>query len=176
LVYIQIKDGAKAKADLITAVRIKPNSFAAKMALGKAYMLLQDYGSAWKQFAESESLAKTDLTMAEMLFWRGQALDALDLPNTIESAIRDYQALMALPAENIPAAWLDFAARRLAILTATNTPIPQATATGSMTPTRTSTVSPRPTGTQTATTTVTPTLQRATLTSTLTPTFTPTPK
>jgi tetratricopeptide (TPR) repeat protein len=169
LVYIQMKDGARAKADLTTAVRIKPNSFAAKMALGKAYMLLQDYGSAWKQFAESESLAKTDAAQAEMLYWRGQSLEALNLPNTIDSAIRDYQALLELPAENVPAAWRDFATQRLAILTATNTPIPQTTATGSMTPTPTSTftVTSSPTGTQTATRTVTPAVQG------LTPTPTP---
>ena len=167
LVYIQIKDGAKAKADLTTAVRIKPNSFAAKMALGKAFMLLKDYGSAWKQFAESESLAKTDATTAEMLYWRGQALDALDLPNTVDSAIRDYQSLLALPAENVPAAWRDFAAQRLAVLTATDTPIPTSTATSTMTPTRSATITSSPTGTQTATSTNTPTVQKPTITPTL---------
>lgn len=61
-----MKDGTRAKADLTVAVRIKPDSFAAKMAFGKANMLLQDYGGAWKQFAESESLAKTDAALAEM--------------------------------------------------------------------------------------------------------------
>jgi len=168
LVYIQMKDGARAKADLITAVRIKPDSFAAKMALGKAYMLLKDYGSAWKQFAESESLAKTDAAQAEMLYWRGQSLEALNLPNTIDSAIRDYQALLELPAENVPAAWRDFATQRLAILTVTNPPVSQTTAAGTMTPTPTSTftITSSPTGTQTATHTVTPAVQGVTPTPT----------
>jgi tetratricopeptide (TPR) repeat protein len=159
LVYIQMKDGARAKADLTTAVRIKPNSFPAKMALGKANMLLEDYGGAWKQFAESESLAKTVSDRAEMLYWRAQSLEALDLPNTIDSAIRDYQALLELPAESVPVAWRDFATRRLAILTATDTPIPTITTTGTMTPTPTPTftVTSSPTGTQTATSTPTPT-------------------
>ncbi|MBE3038731.1 MAG: tetratricopeptide repeat protein [Chloroflexi bacterium] len=159
LVYIQMKDGARAKADLTVAVRIKPDSFAAKMALGEANMLLQDYGGAWKQFAESESLAKTDAAQAEMLYWRGQSLEALNLPNTIDSAIRDYQALLELPVENVPIAWRDFATRRLAILTATNTPISKTTVTGTLTPTptRISGVISSPAGTQTATRTLTPT-------------------
>jgi hypothetical protein len=86
-------------------------------------------------------------------------VETLNLPNTIDSAIRDYQALLELPVENVPVAWRDFATQRLAFLTATNTPIPKTTVTGTMTPTpiRTSGVISCPTGTQNATRTVTPT-------------------
>lgn len=86
-------------------------------------------------------------------------MEALNLPNTIDSAICDYQALLELPVENVPVAWRDFATQRLAIRTATNTPIPKTTVTGIMTPTptRTSGVISSPTGTQTATRMVTPT-------------------
>ena len=86
-------------------------------------------------------------------------MEALNLPNTIDSAIRGCQTLLELPVENIPVAWRDFATQRLAFLTATNSPIPKTTVTGTMTPTliRTSGVISSPTGTQTATRMVTPT-------------------
>lgn len=83
-----------ALADYKAALRFMPASFDASMGVGLALMSLNYPGDAYNQFEHSKALAKTDVQMAEFLFWRAQSLERLDQK---EAALRDWRALTALP-------------------------------------------------------------------------------
>jgi len=147
-IYLDRKEGDNANRDLSMAVRLNPKSFRANIDLGRAFMLQGIYGNAWKQFATAEAFATTDAERAEFLYWRGQSLDKLNMP---DEAIRDYRALLALPSASFPPAWGSFAMQRIAVLI-TSTPKP-ATQTLTFTPSvtpglKTSTRTPMPTDTK----------------------------
>jgi tetratricopeptide (TPR) repeat protein len=162
-IYLLRKDGENARKDLQMAVNIKPNSFDANMALGRAFMLLEVYGNAWKQFATSEAFASTDTQKVEIFYWRGQSLEKL---NQIIPALKDYQALLDLPPQSVPSAYVEFAQERMSALstptitpspvlfTPTSTAVPTSSALPSSatnTPTQTRTMLPSSTFTSTPT-------------------------
>jgi tetratricopeptide (TPR) repeat protein len=149
----------QAAADFEQADRLDKNQFAVVMDLGRSYYQLKNYGNAYMNFERGNGLAENDGQKAEVLFWRAQSLEKLD---EIETALRDYKALLELPQGAADPGWVAFAATQAASLsTPTRTPV---------TPTLTSTL--RPTGTP-----VTPTVTRTRQpTQTFTPTPTPKPK
>jgi tetratricopeptide (TPR) repeat protein len=148
-------DYASAVEDFERAYALDKKQFTVVMNLGRAYFQMKVYGNAYLNFEYGNGLAEDDVQKAEVLYWRGQSLDKLD---EVTAALRDYQALLAMPAGAAEAEWLDLAAERSsALFTPTRTPV---------TPTLTST--PRPTSTP-----VTPT---KTQTRQPTRTLTPTPK
>jgi tetratricopeptide (TPR) repeat protein len=153
-IYLNHMQGDKANHDLSIAVRLNPKSFRANIDLGRAFMLQEIYGNAWKQFAIAEAYTTNDAEKAEFLYWRGQSLDKL---NMAAEAIRDYRSLLELPSDSLPPDWANFATQRIAALI-TNTPKP-ATLTPTITPSVTSglkTETPLPTDTRWPTRTPTP--------------------
>lgn len=154
MIYLRQEDGEKALKDMQIAVGSRPNSFEANIGLGRAFMLQEVYGNAWKYFATSEAFAQSAAQKAEMLYWRAQSLEALE---QLPSAVRDYNTLAALQGDaEVPAEFVNFALQRLSILsTPTLTPNPSATG-STIGASPTPTLTPGSTGTPTPTATPTP--------------------
>jgi hypothetical protein len=119
---------------------------------------------AIRQFNSANNIATTDNQRAAVYYFRAQVFEAA---LNMTEARQDWQNLLALPAEQVPAEWLSYAHDRwlfynppTSTITPTRTPVPTRTGT----PTRT----PPPSITPTFTVTPTSTL-------TLSPTITPTP-
>ena len=147
LLYLEREQIDLAIEDLNAANRIE-KSFAAFIALGKAYWQKGDDRSAYVQFANAEGYAKNDLQKAEMYFWRAQSL--LKIGET-KAAIRDWKALLELPRGKIPAEWIKQAEEALQqLITSTPSPKPP-TITNTLRPTLTVTASRTPLPSVTAT-------------------------
>ncbi|MBA4375628.1 MAG: hypothetical protein C0401_05580 [Anaerolinea sp.] len=147
--------------DYDSALRLNYTSFEATIGKGRTQLAVTYAGSAYNYFLRAQDYAKTDTQKAVLLYWRAAALVGL---KEINAAIRDYEAFLALPAENVPASL------RSTALVEYNSII---TATPTLTPTITSTPTLTFTNTLTATITVTPTITKTpTMTKTVTVTLT----
>ncbi len=146
-IYLEMGSHEKALEDFQSAAQIDPELFEAGLGIGKALMALGYPGDAWDRFERTRRLAKTELQKAELIFWRGQSLDAL---GSLEAAIRDYRALIDLPPDQVKEEWVRFAEERLRVLI-TQTP--------TLRP-KTATLTPSPTFTRQPTRTATPTPRR----------------
>lgn len=144
--YLAQGEGERALEELETARRFRPHSFEVNLALGEAYFNLEQYGNAYIQFNETIGDADEDAQLAALYYWRAQSLEQLDEP---EAATRDWQALLDLPEEAVPAAWNTVAEEHILLL---NPPTPTPT----LPPTSTATPTPSPEPTQTPTRTNTP--------------------
>jgi tetratricopeptide (TPR) repeat protein len=164
LLYLESGEGQKAVNDLVEAVRFKPNDFEINLELGRALLVAERYMDAYKQLNSTQDLAETDAQLAEVFYWRGRTLEAGSNPNAAEV---DYLALLALPSESVPPAYISFAKARLVAIKSP-TPTASSTSTKTLTPTVTPTPTPTPTRTRTATPTV-----RPSATATATPTLKP---
>lgn len=137
LLYLEREDGERALADFETGYKTLPRSFPAALGLARAQLLQDEAGSAYMQLNRAEGLAKTDAEKAQLHYWRALALERLpDQTAQVRSAaVRDWEALLALPETNAPAAWSVEAQKHLAALytptvtprPATATPTPKAT-------------------------------------------------
>jgi tetratricopeptide (TPR) repeat protein len=176
LIYLDMNQGQDAVNDLVIARRLDNKSFEASMALGRGLFDTGRLNEARGQIGVSLDLAQTDEQRAQVYYYRAQVLEAL---GNMPAALQDWQALIDLPSDAVPAEWAALAREELApTATATFTVTP--TPTASRTPTATSTPTPTrtPTATRTVTPSPTPTLTRtptASLTPTKTRTSTPTP-
>jgi predicted Zn-dependent protease len=166
-VKIALKDGKAAKDELMTAYAIRPEAFAVYLGLGRAALVNNDSSEAWRNFTGALQRAQTDGERAQSYYWRAQALEA---GKQITQALSDWNDLLKLPTQAVPAGLRDTALMHIAALATTTptpvtptgsvTPIPSRTPGGTLTPAGSTTVSP--------TTTVTPTPSA-------TPTVSPTP-
>ena len=154
--------------DFEAAQRQDPESYAASLGIGQALMEMDYPGDAYMQFEKTRPLAEEEIQKAEVLFWRAQSLDAL---GEKVAALRDWNALLALPSSSVKKEWITVAKEQIAANT-TRTPTakpktvtPTVTATYTRQPTRTV----PPTSTRQPTRTVTPT-RTALPTRTATPT------
>jgi len=172
LLYLQIEEADKATNDLREAQRRNARDFSTNLALGKAFLLQERFSTAYSQFSQTLELAMSPLEKAELYYYRAQSLVKL---NEKVAAARDWNALLSIEDEEIPAAWINAAQEWLSqYYTPTPTPVtPSATATRQPTSTHTATHTRQPTATSTATHTRQPT-QTSTSTRTPTPTRTPT--
>jgi tetratricopeptide (TPR) repeat protein len=155
-IYIGMGSSEQALDDYQAAARLDPESYEASLGIGQALMALDYPGDAWDRFERTRPLAQTDRQKAELIFWRGQSLDAL---GEREAAVRDYRALVELPAGQAEAGWVLYAQDRLlSLVTSTPTQRPKtATWTPSPTFTRQPTRTLAPTHTRQPTRTATPT-------------------
>jgi tetratricopeptide (TPR) repeat protein len=112
--------------DLENAARIYNTHFEPMMAYAIGLYLAGYPGDGYVQILDCEKLAETDEEWAELYYWRAQVLEALNEPLAAQN---DWEALLALPAEAVPAEWRAYAQARLSSLTATDTPVPSETAT-----------------------------------------------
>jgi tetratricopeptide (TPR) repeat protein len=180
LSYLEAGEGQLAVNDLFIARNFDRESFEASLGLARALSLSERYNDAISQFTGSEQLASTDQQRAEVYYWRAITFKAI---GEWASAVKDFQALLDMPAESLSEDWIDEAQEYILQLTPTPTmtpsPIPPtntptvATPTSSPTITASPTVTtPIPTITRTATATeITPSPTAAPL-----PSRTPQPK
>lgn len=157
-VYLEMEEGQAAVNDFFEARSLTPDSFAANLAMGRALWLAGRTNDAVRQISSSQELATSDNELAQIYYWRAMIFAEV---GNIPAAVKDWEALLALPEAEVPAGWITTVQENLVALT------PTPTATASLTPT------PTPTGTKTPTATVT---KRAnTPTSTSTPSASPQP-
>jgi tetratricopeptide (TPR) repeat protein len=173
MLYLKLEQADKAVTDLREAQRRKMQDYSVNIALGRAYLLLERYPTAYSQFSLTEPFAVSPYEKAELYFYRAQTLMKL---NEKVAAARDWNALLAVEEEGIPAAWITMAREWLhQYFTPTPTPVtPSPTSTRQPTLTFTATATRMPTLTPTATFTRQPTATN-TMTQTRQPTRTPTP-
>ncbi len=149
--YFDRGDAQAALSDFNRALTIRPRSFDAALWRSRALLALDAYGDAYIQLNKIEGDAASDQRKAQLYYWRAISLEPLN----VRAAINDWQRLLALGEEVVPAEWLEQARRQLsALVTPTDTPPPTRTLTPTLTrqPTRTLT----PTRTPPATRTFTP--------------------
>ena len=153
LIYLEFGRGPDAIYELRVAVLSLPESFEAQIGLTRAYMLDKKYGNAYLQAEHAFPLAETDEQRAQVYYWRAKSQEKM---GQLAQAKRDWEALLALPADAVPAAWRTEARQRLAALATPTNVTPTVTRTPTMTRTPTVTSTPKP-GTPTPTRTRTPT-------------------
>lgn len=162
LVNLALEEYKQAQKDLSNAYVLDMNSFDANLALARADLAINATKEAFALFEASENLSRSDADRVQIYYYRGIAHHER---GSLTAAIRDYRALLEMPAGLAPAAWLKEVRERLNQLVS-----PTPSASPSVTATR-STQTPTP---RTTKTTRTPTL-RVTRTPTPTATVTPTP-
>lgn len=158
------EDYLKASSDFDYALKVRLPTYEARVAFGRAQLMLKSGGTAWDQFSKAFGMARTDAERAVCLCYRGQA--SL-LTGYRQAAIDDWKNILKYDPATIPQEMIDCANEQLAGV-GIYTPTPKVTATE--TPTRTPTATPTPKVTNTATPTRTSTPTR-----TGTPTRTSTP-
>ncbi len=117
---LELQDGQGAVNDFIAANRFIPHSFDVNLGLGRALLMAGRPSEARSQLTASLNLAESSAETAQVYFWRAQALEAI---GNNPSAGLDWQELLSLPSDDVPAEWLAFANSHLNdIFTATPTP------------------------------------------------------
>jgi len=164
LIHLGQGDPRTAVNDLVTAVNLDLLNFDYSVALGKALWADERYSMAIRQFNSAETLAVTDGQRAVVYYNRAQIYEQA---SDYTEALADWERLLALPQEQVPADWRTLAQERWYFY---NPPTPTDTPTSTQisTPTVTPTNTPRPSITPTPTITPIPTITR-----TRTPTRTP---
>jgi tetratricopeptide (TPR) repeat protein len=166
LALTELEQGQKAVNDLFVALQADSQSFQLNLDFGRALLVANRLGDALGQLNRAENLAESDTEMAQVYYWRAQALEAAGNP---PSALKDWKALLSLPEEAMPQAWREMAEEHTRATptppppspTPTRTPrpptaTPTATRTRPPSPTPTPTRTPKPSSTPTATRTPRP--------------------
>ena len=164
--YLAQEQGQKAVNDLMSARRLDSNSFAINLGLARALLAAGRVDDAISQVNSCERLAADESQLAGVYYWRALAVEA---NGSGLAAAPDWQALLDLSEDAVPAVWRRAAEQHILALT----PTPTATSTPEFTPT------PKATRTPLVSKTSSPTPRRTnTLTSTprLTNTLTSTPR
>ena len=157
---VELGKGAEADKDLDTAMKYYPDRFDANLALVRAHILNERYGSAEQALANTIALAETDEQKALIYYWAGITYEKRENP---KKAIENWQLLLDLPEKAMTADMRAEAEDHLRSIH-TATPSPKPTDTKRTTPTKPVTV----------TVTKTPTATPTGVTKTPTPTATPT--
>ncbi len=134
LAYLELNEGQSAVNDFLVALRGNTQSFSHHLNLGRALLAAERFGDARGQFNTCENLAETDEELAQVYYYRALASEGLE---NRPWAIRDWQALLALPKESAPQAWLKQAVQQL-------TPTPSSTTSAASSKTSTPTLTPTP--------------------------------
>jgi tetratricopeptide (TPR) repeat protein len=150
---VELGKGADADKDLDAALRFYPDLFDANLALLRAHILNERYGSAEQAIDKTTSLAETDEQKALIYYWAAIVYEKRENP---KKAAEHWQLLLDLPERAMTAEMRKQAEEHLlAIITATPSAEPAntkpVTPTKNVTPTRTPTAAPKtptPTPTQ----------------------------
>ena len=144
--YLELGEGQLAVNDLFIARNFDRESFRASFGLARALALSERYDDAISQYTGSELLSETVLQQATVYYWRAKTYV---IKKDIKSAVQDFTDLLDLPAEEIPAEWIEEAQNYLIKLTPTPTmtssPLPPTNTPTLVTPTSTKTSTPLPT-------------------------------
>lgn len=148
LVNLELKEYEQARRDLSNAYVINMDSFAANLALARADLKVNAIKEAFALFEASENLSRSDADLAQVYYYRGIAQHEY---GSMTAALRDFRALLEMPAELVPAAWREEVRGRMdMIISPTPSPSPQASATRRASPTptpRATTPTPKASGT-----------------------------
>jgi tetratricopeptide (TPR) repeat protein len=147
LIHLDQGDTRTAVNDLVNAVNFASTNFAYNIALGKALWADERLSQAALQFDGAELLAVNDRQRAEIYYDQAQVYEQA---NNLTKAQQDWELLLALPPDQVPAYWLTVAQKRLNLInpptpTDTPTPIQIRTETSTAKPVPHSTVGPTPT-------------------------------
>jgi tetratricopeptide (TPR) repeat protein len=124
LLYLAQGEGQSAVNDFVSARKLDSKSFPVNLALGRALLTAGRPREAYAQIDGSLARASSDSQLAMVYFWRAMAAeeDGLD-----SSAVEDWQALLALPAEALLPGWSEIAEEHLMLLSGTPTALASAT-------------------------------------------------
>jgi tetratricopeptide (TPR) repeat protein len=111
--YMKINNPQSALADFISALAIDPKSFDANMGRGQALMAQNEYRLAYVQFNVADAYDKTDTESARLYYWRALSLEGI---GDTHDAIKDWNALMALPPDAVPSDMSSEASQHLSTL------------------------------------------------------------
>jgi tetratricopeptide (TPR) repeat protein len=165
LVKISLDEAQSAVNDLLMAQKLDNSSFWINLELGHALFKAGRPNDAYRQLRSSQDFAETDDQFAALHYWRALALEVIGNPL---AAVAEWEALLELPEEAVPAGWRDEAREHLLVLL---TPTPTLTRTSTATE-----LPPTPTLTRTPTATKLPLIPTRTPSQTATPSSaTPTP-
>ncbi|HZW03951.1 MAG TPA: tetratricopeptide repeat protein [Anaerolineaceae bacterium] len=117
--YLARGDAAGALADFTQALRLEPRSFAAQIGKARAELAAGNDRQAVQTLNRAETAAGSDRERAELYYWRAQALTA----SSPAKAVQEWERLLAVPAESLPAEYRQTAEAQIAAL-ATPTPPP----------------------------------------------------
>jgi tetratricopeptide (TPR) repeat protein len=101
-IYYRQGDYQKALNDFENAMKIDAKSFDANMGRGEALLQLKSKGDAYLQFERAHNLASDPAQLALATYWRAQALEAIDKPDT---AAKDWIALLTMTPTYVPSDW-----------------------------------------------------------------------
>jgi tetratricopeptide (TPR) repeat protein len=144
---VELGKGPDADVDLDQAVGFYPDLFDANLALIRAHILNERYGSAEQAVDKTESLAQTDEQKALVYYWAAITFEKRENP---EKAAEYWQLLLDLPEDSMTTEMRTEAEEKLSALATptsrvspTNTKRVTPTATKNVTPTRTPTAAPK---------------------------------
>lgn len=124
LVFIEEDEGQKAVNEIILARNLDRYSFAYSLALGRALLGANRLAEARDQITAASRLAESDEEMAQVHYYRALTIEKI---GNQPSADKEWEALLELPREAVPRAWLRSARARLATPTPTETEAPTPT-------------------------------------------------
>jgi len=142
---VELGNGPAADEDLDEALRFYSDLFEANLALVRAHILNERYGSAEQAVDKAETLAETDEQKALIYYWAGITFEKRENP---KRAAEYWQLLLDLPEDAMTAEMRTEAEEKLSDL-ATPTPRVSPTNTKRVTPTPTKKVTPTRTPTAT---------------------------
>jgi tetratricopeptide (TPR) repeat protein len=153
LIHIEMGDPRTAVNELVTAVNLEMLNFDYSIALAKALWADERLTMTIRQFNSAELIATNDAQLAVVFYHRAQVYEQA---SEMTEAMQDWGRLLALPMDQVPIDWWNFAQARWDFFnpptsTVTSTSTPVATHTVTPTPTSTSTLTPIPTITPTPT-------------------------
>ena len=176
IIHLDRGDIRTAVNDLVNAVNLDMLNFDYSIALGKALWADERLDMAIRQFTSAEDLATTERQLATIYYNRARIYEQAE---SLTNAMEEWNLLLALPSDQVPAYWRTYAREHLDIInpptpteTPTLTPIPTDTATPTPTETATPTETPLPTSELTGIATIS-SLSTPSPTSTMTPILTP---
>src|SRR5215204_4296677 len=97
---VELGRGADADADLDEALDFYPDLFEANLALIRAHILNERYGSAEQAVEKTESLAETDEQKALIYYWAGIVFERRE---DLERAAEYWELLLDLPEDSMTA-------------------------------------------------------------------------
>jgi tetratricopeptide (TPR) repeat protein len=132
MAHLALGDSHTAVNDLISAVNLDQLNFDYSIALAKALWADGRLDMAARQFDSAENLASTNTQLAFIYYNRGQIYEQAQ---KLTQASNDYGLLLALPPDQVPQEWRNFAQERWLMI---NPPTPTEIPTSTREPTETS--------------------------------------
>ena len=98
--HLALENYEKALDDFRASFRSNQNSFDAGLGIARAHAALEDYNNSAAALQTMEKLVRTDKQRAVYLYYRAIALGNIGYP---KESYRDWQAILDLPEDTVPA-------------------------------------------------------------------------